>query len=63
MNNSDQIEILKGWAFFGRSEAIPLSAITAVYITYDDDSGWTEVPSGENGSPRTGFDGLSGHGA
>lgn len=32
MNNSDSVSIVNGWVFFGRSEAVPLDAISAIYI-------------------------------
>lgn len=34
MNNSDRIYIANGWVLFGRSHAVPLDAISAIYI-YD----------------------------
>lgn len=34
MNQSDRIYIVNGWVLFGRSDFVPLDAISAVYI-YD----------------------------
>ncbi len=61
MNRSDRIYIVNGWVLFGRSDSVPLDAISAVYI-YDgsEETGWCEVRVERRGVPAADLTVFSG---
>lgn len=51
MNRSDGIYIVNGWVLFGRSDFVPLDAISAVYLDWDEDAVVYELRVERRGLP------------